>query len=157
VGSGCTAVPNSGMSYNNGPVFGVKSDGNIGVNGDSNNGGSGVNLFSNPTAVYNNFRPYILGIDSNCGGGGILRGQLRWNVDLGITKETQITERVGFQLYGQFFNLFNHMMWGDPTMNLQDPNSFGVLGGQYNALALGGYGAASNFTRVIQLGFRIHF
>ncbi len=157
VTNGCTAVPMSSMSYSNGPVFGVKSDGNVGVNGDSNNGGSGVNMFSNPTAVYNNFRPYILGVDGNCGGGGILRGQLRWNVDLGITKDTAITERVGFQIYGQIFNLFNHMMWGDPYLDLQDPADFGVLGGQFNALPLSGAGASANFTRVIQLGLRIHF
>jgi hypothetical protein len=157
VGNGCAAVPISSMSYNNGPVFGVKSDGNVGVNGDVANGGSGANLFSNPTTVYNNFGPYVLGINGNCAGGGALRGQLRWNVDLGITKDTQITERFGFQLYAQFFNLFNHMMWADPSMNLQDPADFGALEGQYNALALSGYGAAANFTRVIQLGLRFHF
>lgn len=163
VGNGCTAIPNSSMSYNNGPVFNVKSDGNIGVNGDAANGGSGVNLFPNPTAVFNNFRPYILGVDGNCGGAGVLRGQLRWNVDLGITKDTAITERVGVQLYAQFFNLFNHMMWAEPSglggFSLQDPNNFGVLSGQYNPLSLGGNNslANANFTRVIQLGVRFRF
>ena len=156
-GNGCTAVPLSSMSYNNSPVYNVKSDGNIGVNGDYSQGGSGVNLFANPTAVYNNFRPYILGIDGNCGGGGILRGQPRWNLDLGLTKETRITERFGVQFFAQAFNVLNHMMWSDPSMNLQDPNNFGVLSGQYNAQTLGGFGAAANYTRIIQLGLRLSF
>ena len=156
-GNGCTAVPVSGMSYSNSPHFGITSNGNIGVNGDNSQGGSNVNMFANPAAVYNNFRPYILGIDGNCGGAGILRGQVRWNLDLGITKETQITERVGLVIYGQAFNALNHMQWGDPSLNLQDPNSFGVLGGQYNPQALGGYGASANFTRIIQLGVKLRF
>jgi hypothetical protein len=156
---GCNAVPLASMSYNNSPVFGVVSDGNIGVNGDPANGGSGVNMFRNPTAIYNNFRPNLVGIDGSCGGGGTLRGQARWNLDLGVTKDTPITERVGIQFFAQAFNVLNHMEWGDPSMNLQDPADFGVLGGQYNALALGQGGGVSgqNYTRIIQLGIRIRF
>jgi len=44
-------------------------------------------MFQNPEAVYNCFRNSILGIDGNGGGGaGILRGQMYWNVDLGVRK-----------------------------------------------------------------------
>ncbi len=156
---GCDAVPLSGMKYNNSPVFGVVSDGNIGVNGDPVNGGSGVNFFRNPTAIYNNFRPNLVGLDGTCGGGGNLRGQGRWNLDLGLTKDTPITERIGIQFYAQAFNVFNHMEWADPTLNLQDPADFGVLSGQYNALALGAGGGVTgqNYTRIIQLGIRVRF
>jgi hypothetical protein len=156
-GYGCTAVPISSMSYSNSPHFGITSNGEIGVNGDVANGGTGVNLFANPAAVYNNFRPFLVGIDGSCGGGGILRGQSRWNLDLGLTKDTRITERFGFQFFAQAFNVMNHMMWADPGVNLQDPNNFGVLSGQYNALTLGGAGASANFTRLIQLGLRFYF
>jgi hypothetical protein len=156
-GNGCNAIPLSGMSYSNSPHFGITSNGTVGVNGDAANAGSGVNMYANPAAVYSNFRPYILGIDGNCGGGGILRGQARWNLDLGLTKDTRITERVGAQLYVQAFNVLNHMMWGDPSMNLQDPADFGVLSGQYNAITLGGAGASANYTRIIQIGLRISF
>ena len=57
------AIPISGRasSLGNSSHFGVNSDGVIGVNGDNSQGGTNVNLFSNPTAVYNNFRPFILG------------------------------------------------------------------------------------------------
>ena len=65
-----TAIPISGKasSYGNGQHFGVNSDGVIGVNGDASQGGSNVNFFMNPTAVYNNFRPFILGIDGRTDG-----------------------------------------------------------------------------------------
>ncbi len=156
--NGCNAIPLSSMGYSNTPVFGVVSNGVVGVNGDASQpGGTGVNLFSNPAAVYNNFRPALVGIDGNCGGAGRLRGQPRWNLDLGLTKDTPITERIGIQFYAQAFNVFNHMMWNDPSLNLQNPAAFGVLNGQYNALGLGGGGATGEYTRIIQLGVRVRF
>ncbi len=157
-GNGCTAIPISSMSYNNTAVQNVVSNGVIGVNGDAANGGYGVNLYGNNVAnVYNNFRPFLVGLDNSCGGGGILRGQLRWNLDLGLTKTTKISDRAGFQIYVQAFNVFNHMMYSDPFMDLQDPGDFGALEGQYNALALGGAGASPNYTRIVQLGLRLFF
>ena len=156
--NGFTAIPLSSMSYSNSPHFNVTSNGSVGVNGDYANGGSGVNLFgSNAAAVFSNFRPGLVGIDGNSGAGGILRGQMRWNLDLGLTKDTRITERVGFQIFFQAFNVLNHMQWGDPYNAINDPADFGVLGGQYGALTLGGSGASANYTRVIQLGLRVRF
>lgn len=156
-GNGCDAIPLSSMGYSNTPVFGVNPTGSVGVNSAPSNGGTGANLFANPAAVYNNFRPNLVGIDGNCGGGGQLRGQPRWNLDLGLTKDTRVTERIGIQFYAQAFNVFNHMMWSDPTLNLQNPAAFGALTGQYNALGLGGGGATGEYTRIIQLGVRVRF
>jgi Carboxypeptidase regulatory-like domain len=157
IGNGCNAVPLSGMGYSNSVVGNAVANPVVGANGQSANGGSGLYLFGNPTAVYNNFRPALPGIDTTCGGGGILRGQQRWNLDLGLTKEVAVTERVGIQFYAQAFNVFNHMMWNDPFLSLQDPADFGALESQYNALGLGGNGAAGEYTRIIQLGVRIRF
>jgi hypothetical protein len=165
---GCTAVPiNPNMGYSNSAVYGVVGSNGIGINGDPANGGNAVNLFGNPAAVYNNFRPNLVGIDGRCGGGGTLRGQQRWNLDLGLTKQFTFTERAGLQIFAQAFNVLNHMEWGDPggqvggapALNLQDPQDFGVLNSQYNALALGaGAGAeGANYTRIIQLGLRLYF
>jgi hypothetical protein len=157
IGNGCNAVPLTSSGYGNAPVFGATTDPVVGANALPANGGSGVYLFKNPAAIFNNFRPNLVGIDGSCGGGGILRGQQRWNLDLGLTKETHITERIGFQFYAQAFNVLNHMEWSDPYLNLQDPADFGALEGQYNGLGLGGGGASANFTRIIQLGIRVHF
>jgi hypothetical protein len=71
-------------------------------------------------------------------------------VDLGITKDTMITERVHTQLYVQAFNVFNKTQFSDPFNSLADPADFGVPEGQYNVLN-------NNFTRIIQLGLRISF
>jgi hypothetical protein len=157
----CQAVPiNSGMSYPNSPVLNITTSGaeNVGINGNASNDGYGANLFGNNALnVYNNFRAFQIGQDTSCGGAGILRGQLRWNLDLGLTKDTKITERVGMQIYAQAFNVFNHMMYSDPFLDLQDPADFGALEGQFNALTLGGAGAAANYTRILQFGVRLYF
>jgi len=150
-------VPTSSLS--NTQHYGINSASGsiVAENGNSSNGGSGVNMFANPAAVFSEFRPFILGTDQRTGGAGTMYGQHRWNLDLGITKDTQFTERVGAQIFVQAFNVLNHMQWGDPSMNLQDPADFGVLGGQYGAQTLGGSGASANYTRIIQIGLRLHF
>jgi hypothetical protein len=166
---GCTAVPlNPSMGYSNTMNFNVNATGTVGINGNPANGGPGINMFSNPSAVFNNFRPNLVGIDGRCGGGGTLRGQPRWNLDLGLTKQFRFTERAGLQIYAQAFNVFNHTEFNDPYLNLQDPQDFGVPGlpsnagtpisYQYNALALGsGGGSSANYTRILQLGVRFYF
>ncbi|HKV23849.1 MAG TPA: carboxypeptidase-like regulatory domain-containing protein [Candidatus Acidoferrum sp.] len=130
---------------------GVVTTSNIGSNGNPANGGAGVNLFSDPAAVYNSFRPVILGLDGRANDLGPLYGQHRWNLDFTIAKTTNITERFGFTFYAQFFNAFNHMEFSDPGqygsggLNLQDPNNFGVINGQFNS------------PRHIELGMRFFF
>jgi hypothetical protein len=153
------AIPISGLasSLSNSPHFGIVTNTNVGVNGNSNNGGSGVNFFSNPTAVFNSYSPFVLGVDGRTGGAGIARGGTRYNLDLGITKDTRFTERVGAQLYVQAFNVTNHMEWSDPSLNLQDPADFGALESQFNPGTLGGSGASANYTRIIQIGLRVSF
>jgi hypothetical protein len=138
-------------SFSRSAHFGVLSDGNIGVNGNPSSSGSGVNLFANPTAAYNNLRPVILGVDGRANDLGPLYGQHRWNLDFTIAKTTRITERTGFTFYAQFLNALNHMEFSDPGqygaggLNLQDPANFGVLSGQFNS------------PRQIELGLRLFF
>src|SRR5579859_899416 len=144
------AVPLMGAKFSNSAHYGVVSGpSGIGSNGDScvpNTStrpytgvcGSGVNMFGDPAAAYNNLRPVILGLDGRANDLGPLYGQHRWNLDFTIAKRTRITERVGTTFYAQFFNALNHMEFSDPGqygsggLNLQDPASFGVLSGQFN-------------------------
>lgn len=51
-------------------------------------------------------------------GNGIVRALNIWQVDLALTKETKITERLSVQFGIQAFNVFNHDQFGDPG-NLQ--------------------------------------
>ena len=156
-GNGCQAIPLTTMSYATTTNYNYVGT-TVGEGNNIANGGTGVNLFSNPAAIYNNFRPFLVGEDTSCGGGGQLRGQNRWNLDLSLTKDTRITERFGFQIYAQAFNALNHMMWSDPGLGVIGYQAgFGGLTGQYNALTLGGTGASANYTRIIQLGLRVSF
>ncbi len=145
--AGAVPLKNTG-AFGHSPHMAVKTDCNVGVNNDPScpgGGGTGGNLFANPTAVYNSYRPALLGLDTSAYDLGPYHGQSRWNLDFTLAKQTKITERVGATAYAQFLNALNHMEYGDPGMNLQDPANFGTLTGQYNN------------PRVIELGLRIFF
>ncbi len=58
--------------------------------------------------------------------------------------------RVRLQLYGQAFNVFNHMQWADPGLDYLSPATFGVISGEYGSIG-------SSFRRVVQLGARVSF
>jgi hypothetical protein len=121
----------------------------VAINGNPAKGGAGENAFANPITAYNSFRSFVLGIDSQPSPDGQLRGPVHWVLDLGITKDTKIRENVGFSVYCQMINAFNHTNWNAPGLNLQDANDFGTMSG--------GYGSIGNYGRVIELGARISF
>ena len=142
-------------SISRSPHYNVTATNGIGTDGNScpppTVCGSGVNLFANPSAVYNMFRPAVLGIDGRAYDLGPLYGQHRWNLDFSIAKTTRITERIGTTFYAQFFNALNHMEFSDPGqygsagLDLQNPTAFGVLNSQFNN------------PRHIELGLRVYF
>jgi len=139
-------------SISRSPHFNVNTgSSNIGSNGNVSGGGAGVNLFANPSAVYNEFGPVILGINGRANDLGPLYGQHRWNLDFTIAKDTRINERMGLQFYAQFLNAFNHMEFSDPGqygsagLDLQNPTAFGVLSSQFNS------------PRAVELGLRFSF
>jgi hypothetical protein len=108
------------------------------------------NGFSNPDAIAAQFR-YPTFADNRLGLGAI-RGSFRWNVDLGVAKTTRITERVSTRFDVQFVNAFNHPMFGgtayyqvEPQTDLSSPETFGVMGQQFNS------------PRYIQMGLRLDF
>jgi hypothetical protein len=117
----------------------------VGINSDPARGGSGLNLFANPLTVFNSFRPAMVSLDTTSGAGGQLRGLPRWNVDLSVARKFRINERWSTSFNAQFFNLFNVVQFADPSVSLQSPQAFGVLGTQLNS------------PRIIQLGLRIDF
>jgi hypothetical protein len=145
--SGAVPVVNT-ANFGHSANLAVKTDCTVGVNNDPScaaGGGYGANLFSNPTQVFNSYRPALLGLDTTAYDLGPYHGQARWNLDFTLAKQTRITERVGATFYAQFLNAFNHMEYSDPGMNLQDPYDFGTLTTQYNN------------PRVVELGLRLYF
>jgi hypothetical protein len=127
----------------------------VGVNTNYDNGGNGVNMFSNPIAVFNEFRPCILGYDTSCGGGGNMRNPAFWNMDatasknIGVWKEGQVGASVVFQ----FTNVFNHVAMNFPYLSVSDPADFGNMSTN-NA---NGAGGQANTPRQVEFGLRIHF
>ncbi|HEV2688978.1 MAG TPA: carboxypeptidase regulatory-like domain-containing protein, partial [Bryobacteraceae bacterium] len=98
-----------------------------GVNGNPSKGGSGINMFADPNAVYALFRRPILGIDTTDGGAGVIRGFPTWNLDATISKDIRATERIGATLIIQFSNILNHFQPANPSMNIDNPATWGVV------------------------------
>ena len=83
-----------------------------------------------------------------------MRGFSRWQFDMSVGKQTKITEKVKFTLSFDFFNIFNHVTFADPVLNLANPATFGVVTHQ---LEPGVDFIPFYRPRVIQLGGRIEF
>jgi hypothetical protein len=116
--------------------------------------GTGLNLFGNPDKVFNQFRPFILGLDGpNGGGGGPLRGQSHWNLDLTVSKQIRFTERVNARFIATFSNIMNHPWFTDPYLDLQDQADFGSI---YNSISATG-NIQINTPRQIEFGLRFGF
>jgi hypothetical protein len=133
---------------------GVASSGN--PNPASGPKGTGLNLFSDPSAVFNSFRSVLLSQDQRHGR-NVLRGLRRWSLDMSLLKETKITERVRFTIGFDFLNIFNHPIFNNPTLNLQTPANFGVITSQLDSFSTS---SATNGTigpRHIQVSGRFDF
>jgi hypothetical protein len=113
-------------------------------------GTTGMNLFSNPIAAFNEFRVPVLGIDTGSGGAGIIRGFGFWNLDATISKDFKATERIGGTITIQCVNVLNHFVPSDPSTNLSSPSTFGVVTGQFTTPN----GAQS---RWMEFGLRLRF
>jgi hypothetical protein len=46
---------------------------------------------------------------------GLVRALNSWQMDMALTKETKLTERVSAEFGVQVFNIFNHVQFGDPS------------------------------------------
>jgi hypothetical protein len=131
-------APGSTIHYN------ISGSGGIGTSGSPAGGGTGLNLFADPTAIYNSFRPIQISRDTTSMA-GILRGMGHWNLDLSVARKFRFGERVSTTFTAQFFNLFNHVMFYDPALSLQNPSTFGVIGNQLNS------------PRIVEFGLHLDF
>jgi hypothetical protein len=104
-----------------------------GTAGNLANGGNNINMFKDPVAAFNQFRPCILGFDTQCGSSGQIRGLPNWNMDANFAKDFRLfRERVFATTSFQFSNVFNHVALADPNLSLASPADFGVLGSNEN-------------------------
>jgi hypothetical protein len=58
----------------------------------------------------------------------MFRGPGQWNVDFSLFKDIPMTERFKLQFRSEFFNLFNHANFSDPTTSL-DSAGYGTIRG----------------------------
>jgi Carboxypeptidase regulatory-like domain len=107
-------------------------------------GTTGVpNFFGNPTAVLNSLsRPLISEI------GDIredwLREPLSWNIDASVGKNIISTERYKLLFSCDALNLFNHVVFGVNSLDMNNPQAFGTMG-------------QANTSRRLLLGLRFEF
>ena len=80
-----------------------------------------------------------------------LRGFSLFQLDLGLARKFNVTERFSIQLRGEAFNLFNHPNFANPQSSLSTPSTFGrsttMLG-----RSLGSGGNQAGFNPLFQVG-----
>lgn len=139
------AIPVSSFTGGNSLHSGVAPS-----HGVATSGSSGLNLFGDPSSVYAEFRPPVLGTDWNTNGAGPIRGFPTWNLDATVSKDIKTIERVRATLIFQFVNILNHFQPANPSMNISSPQTWGVVTNQ----ATTANGAQS---RWMEFGLRIGF
>ena len=144
-----TADPSS---FGNSAHYGVAGSGGVGTSGDPANKGTGINLFGDPAAVLGKFRNVQISSDGRTGRSRPLRGLPFWNLDFSLGKKTAITEKLSMSFSADFFNIFNHVNFVDPGLNINQRASFGVISAQLIPTNRDTSGA-----RWIQLGLRFDF
>jgi hypothetical protein len=126
--------------------YNVAGDATTGVGtATAGSGSRAVNMFKDPLAVYNQVRAPILGIDSKNPGVGPISGTPYWNVDMSVEKNVKVYESVALKFSVIFTNVFNHNILSDPGMNLSDPTTWGVQGGQTNTPRMMEFGMRASF------------
>jgi hypothetical protein len=113
----------------------------------TNNPGSYVNFFEDPSLIITQFRKCVLGYDTSCGGYYVLRGAPRWNMDAAVGKDIGFWKegKVGATLSFQFTNVLNHVLMGNPALTITTPTTFGRITG------------AANTPRNMEFGLRLFF
>ena len=161
-GNGLSAIPTVGIgTIGSGTHGNVCSSGGFGSAGDGPNctpapgapapSGTGLNLFGNPATVAADFRPINISTDGRDGTGNPLRGLGFWNLDARLGKTTSFHERYKVEISADFFNIFNHVNFFQPTLNLQSPATFGVISQELIPAD------RTQGSRWIQLGLRVSF
>ena len=146
--TGENAVLMAPYGAGNSAHYGVTSSTTVGSAGNPAKGGTGVNLFADPNAVYNMFR-YALPTDTSANGAGVLRNLPSWNLDMTVSKDVTFRERYGFMLIFQSTNVLNHVFLTVPNLALGSPTTFGVITSSSTVPAYN--------PRQIEFGLRVHF
>jgi hypothetical protein len=84
-------------------------------------------------------------------GRNTLRGFSIYQIDLALRRQINLTEKWKLQLRAEFFNIFNHPNFADPSGNLSNAASFGRSPTMLNR-SLGSGGLSGGFNPLYQIG-----
>jgi outer membrane receptor protein involved in Fe transport len=111
----------------------------------------------NPATGYLNPNAFMQPAEGTFGnlGRNAIYGPGFWNADFSVTKNTDLTERLLFQVRFEFFNIFNHPQFSLPGNSFGSP-SFGQVTSTPDS-AQGNPGLGGGGPRVVQLAARFQF
>jgi len=107
--------------------------------------GANRNLFTAPQLVLANYRQILISQDTRTAR-GTLRGLPAWQLDLSAGKITNLTERFRLVFSADLINALNHPLFGDPTLDMTSPETFGSIPI-----------TERNSPRLVQLALRLEF
>jgi hypothetical protein len=116
--------------------------------------GTGYDLFASGKSAIANFRPVLISADGRSGRSNPIYGLPYKNLDLSLSKDTRVTERLNCKFAADFFNALNHPDFANPSqanLNLTNPNTFGTINSTFTPPN------RTNSARWIQLSIRLEF
>ena len=137
-----------------GPASGAIQTGSVNTGLNAPISGAGYNFFGNNKADITNFRPVLLSSDGRSGRANPLNGLGYKNLDISISKDTKVMERLNARFTADFFNVLNHPNFANPSqanLNITNPNTFGTINTTYTPPN------RTNSARWIQLSVRLEF
>ena len=143
------SLPSTGL--NRGVSSGTCSNGIANAAVGTSVSGTGQDIFSNPAAAYCDFRYIQLSTDGRTGSANPLYGLPFWNLDLRVGKATNITERLKLGYSADFFNIFNHQNFANPSLTFSSPSTFGVITSTFTPPN------RTNAARWIEMSLRLDF
>lgn len=108
-------------------------------------------MFADPESAFGNFRRILLSRDGRSGRANPLRGFSTWNLDFSLGKTTRVSENIAARFSLDFFNVFNHAIFSNPTLDMTNPRGFGGVT-QQNVPT-----RRESSSRWIQIGLRVEF
>jgi hypothetical protein len=81
-------------------------------------------IFANPSAV----NSVVAGYPGQVGTRGMFRGLKMWNDDMAVSKFFRLhKETMHLQVRAEAYNLLNHENFGNPSLNMANPTTFGEI------------------------------
>ena len=146
-------LPNTGLNHDVSNKTTCSDNIFNGTVGANVGGASGTNMdiFSNPGAAFCDFNYVQLSTNGRTGSANPMYGLPFWNLDMRLAKDTKITERFKTVFSADFFNIFNHENFNNPSLSISSPATFGVITSTYTPPN------RTNSARWIELGLRLEF